>query len=219
MNTQAIKILLVDDHAIVREGLRSLIGKMPGLSVMGEASRGHAALELVRAQQPDLVIMDIHLPDENGLATSRKILAEFPSVKIIVLSADSSMPIVVEALEAGIRGYLMKEKAPQDLQRAIEAVLDQQTYLCPELASLVVKDYLKHVAATTIPSSKPDLTDRELEILKLVAAGKRSKEIAETLQLSVKTVENHRARLLKKLHCSSTGELIRFACREGIVTD
>jgi DNA-binding NarL/FixJ family response regulator len=218
MNLNEVRILLVDDHAIMREGLRQVLREQEHLTVVGEACNGQSALDQVRALSPDVVVLDLHLGGENGIEVSRRILADFPAVKIVVLSADSNLALVTEALQAGVSAYVVKDNASDELIRAIRSVMDQRTYLCPEVASVVVANYMKALADKTIPASKPLLSDRERQLLKLVAGGKRNKEIAETLGVGLKSVETYRSRLMKKLGCASPSELTRYAIREGIVT-
>jgi two-component system, NarL family, response regulator NreC len=218
MNEEQVRILLVDDHAMLRQGLRSLIGSQEGLAIVGEASSMQAALEKVRALSPHVVIMDIHLAAENGIEVSRQILVEFPSIKIVVLSGDPDLALVTQALQAGVSAYVLKDNELPELIRAIHAVMDHQTYLSQEVASVVVTDYLRAMEGRTIPATKPILTDRERHLLKLVAGGARNKEIAEALSVGVKSVETYRSRLMKKLGCTSANELTRYAIREGIVS-
>jgi two-component system, NarL family, response regulator NreC len=218
MNANAVSILLVDDHAMVREGLRRVLQDQKGMTVVGEASCSQSALEQIRTLAPEVVVMDIHLKGENGIATSRRILDEFPSIKIIVLSADASSALITEALLAGISAYVIKENSSDELIRAVRSVMDHRTYLSPEVASVVVGNYVKSLSNLSITASKPLLTDRERQLLKLVAEGKRNKEIAELLKVRVKSVETYRARLTKKLGCANTSELIRYAIREGITS-
>lgn len=218
MNSKDIRIFLFDDHAILRLGVRKLIGEREGLMVVGEAPSSQAALEQVRALSPHVVIMDIHLDAENGIEVSRRILAEFPSLKIVVLSADSDLAVVTEALHVGVSAYVTKMSGPTELIRAIEAVMDHRIYLSPEVSLALVRDYMKTLGGRTIPASKPILTDRERHLLKLVAEGARNKTIAEALNVGVKSVETYRSRLMKKLGCASANELTRYALREGIAS-
>jgi DNA-binding NarL/FixJ family response regulator len=218
MNPKEIKILLVDDHAMLRHGLGRLIGEQRGLLVVGEAASGQTALEQVRALSPHVVVMDIHLGAENGIEVSRRILAEFPAVKIVVLSADSDLAVVTKALQVGVSAYVSKESGSPELIRAIQAVMDHRIHLSPEVSSVLVRDYMKALGQKTIPASKPILTDRERRLLKLVAEGARNKAIAEALNVGVKSVETYRSRLMRKLGCASANELTRYALREGIAS-
>lgn len=216
-SVKEIKILLVDNHQMVRQGLRLLIKEQPNMTVVGEASDRKSALEQVRSLSPDLVLMDVHLEGESGIEISRSLLAEFPSLKIIALSGDPDLAVVHDALQAGVSGYITKENSHEELVRAIRTVLDHRLYLSPEVASVVVVDYMK-ILNEPAGLSKPVLTDRERQLLKLVAEGKRNKEIAEVLAVGVKSVETYRSRLMKKLNCASAADLTRYAIREGITT-
>lgn len=215
-NTTEVRIFLVDDHAMVRDGLRQVLRNQAGMMVVGEAGNGRLALDQIRALVPQVVIMDLHMAEGGGIAASRLILAEFPKIKIIVLSSDSKLALVTEALQAGASAYVLKENASDELVRAIRAVMDHRMYLCPELASAVLGNYMGTISDKAIPSSKPLLTDRERQLLILVAAGKRNKEIAEILGVTLKSAETFRSRLMKKLNCASSNELSRYAFREGI---
>ena len=206
---------MVDDHQMMRQGLRLLIQSQEDLELVGETSSGQTALELARTHSPTLVLMDIHLPGENGVEVSRKLLAEFPSLKIMILSADSDLELVEQALLAGVSGYVTKESGWEELLRAIRTVLDNRLYLSPEVASSVVNVHLD-VLSGRKGGSKPALGNREKELLKLVAEGKRNKEIAIQMGVGVKSVETYRSRLMKKLGCSSPADLTRYAIREGI---
>lgn len=217
MSQNGVRILLVDDHEMMRKGLLLLLQSQPDVSVVGEASSAPDALAQVRAQQPGLVIMDVHLPDTDGIETSRQILAEFPATKIVALSADPDLALVNAALQAGVAAYLTKDCGPDELLKAIRAALENRIYLSPDVASVVVHDYMRTVIHKS-SSDRPRLSDREQQLLKLVAEGKRNKEIATVLNVGVKSVETYRSRLMKKLGCSSTVELTRYALREGIAS-
>jgi len=217
MATNEIKILLVDDHRLMREGLRALLLEHPMLRVVGEADGRSTALEQVRTRQPDVVVMDVHLPDENGIAIAAHILSEFPRTKIIILSGDTELTTIQKALQTGVSGYITKNDPPEEIIRAIHEVMDHRVHLCPEVASIVTQDYVKVVVNHTTPESLA-LTERERLLLRLVAEGKRNKEIADALQVTAKSVESYRSRLMHKLHCNSAAELTRYALREGITT-
>ncbi|MBI5385307.1 MAG: response regulator transcription factor [Verrucomicrobia bacterium] len=210
------RLLLVDDHRLFRDGLRLMLSQRAGFTVVGEAADGQAALECVEHGAPDLVLMDLHLPDGSGLEVSRQLLARHPALRILVLSANPDPAFVSEALQLGVAGYVLKTSAAEELFDAIEAVMRGKTYLCPDIATVVVGDYRKMLAART-GSATPALSAREREVLRLTADGLRTKEIAAQLGVSVKTVETYRARLMTKLGCGSTAELTRYAVREGIV--
>jgi DNA-binding NarL/FixJ family response regulator len=213
MNT---RIVLVDDHPMLRQGVRQILEQQPDLILAGEAASGQSSLPLIKARKPDMVIMDVHLPDISGLEASRQILAQSPSIKIIVFSADADRLLVDEALQIGICGYLLKSSVPEELVRAIRMVMEGRLYLCPELASHVFDDYRKMLAAMA-HSAKPLLTDREKQVLCRVAEGLQNKEIADLMKVSIKSVEKSRSRVMRKLQCHSAAELTRYAVREGLV--
>ncbi len=217
MSATEIKILLVDDHPMMREGVRRLLGEQAGLRVVGEAASFQTALRQVHATQPDVIVMDIHLPGENGIEISERVLSEFPKIKIVVLSADMDLTTVQRALHAGVSGYISKNASPEEMVRAIHAAVDQRMYLCPESAAVVMKDYLESVIRPSTPAL-PALTDRERLLLKLVAEGRRNKEIAAALKVGLKSVETYRSRLMRKVGCASAADLTRYAIREGIAS-
>jgi len=186
-----IKILLADDHAIVCEGFRSLLANEPGMEVIAEADNGRKAVELAKKLQPDLVVMDISMPDLNGIEATRRIMRDNPDAKIISLSMHNDKRYITEMLKAGARGYLLKKGAFQELVAAIRVVMEGRIYLSPDITGIVVEDYLKNVPDNDT-SIRSLLTDRELEILQLVAEGKSRKEIAYLLGRSVKTVSDQR---------------------------
>lgn len=210
------KILLVDDHHLFREGLRLMIAReMPDAAIVGEAECAAAARRQAQELRPDLIVMDIHLPDGDGLEVSRQILAELPSTRVIVLSADTSLAFVREALRAGVTGYLLKSNAPADLSRAIRTVLAGNLYLCNEAGKAALEDYRNSL--TTEDGHPPALSNRELQVLRLIGDGLRAKEIADRLNVGVKTAETYRRRLLAKLGCGGTAELVRLAVRKGLL--
>ena len=213
----SVKILLADDHQIMRDGLRSLIAKQPGLEVVAEAEDGRAAVKLTRRFKPDVIVMDINMPDLNGIDATRRIVAEFPGTKIIAFSMHTDHQFVAGALKAGVAGYLQKDSAFEELDRAIRTVVANQTYLSPKITADVVKGYVETLIADE--SGAPAfLTDREREVVQLHAEGYTTKHIAEHLNLSVKTVETHRRNIMQKLDISSIAELTKFAIREGLTT-
>lgn len=206
----------MDDHQIMRQGLRQLLAAEPGLVVVGEAFNGQSAKEQARTLAPHLVLMDIHLPDESGVELTRQILAEFPAVKVIALSSDAAVEVVLRALRAGVAGYLVKENGADELIRAIQIVMDHRLYLSPVVSSAVILKFMESSHHEQVGQSGADLTERERMLLRLIAAGKRNKEIAAALSVTVKSVETYRSRLQKKLGCACTAELVRYAIREGI---
>jgi DNA-binding NarL/FixJ family response regulator len=209
------RLILVDDHPMLRQGLRQALAPNADLVIAGEVSSGRAALQMVRELTPDLVIMDIHLPDLNGLEVSRLILRDFPRIKIIVFSADPDRTLVDEALQTGICGYLVKAGVVEEMIRAIRLVMEGRLYLCPELATVVLDNYKKQLVSKT-RSAKSLLTDREKQVLRWLAEGLQNKEIADRLNVSLKSVEKSRFRLMHKLGYRSVAELTRYAVREKI---
>ncbi len=210
-----IRVLLCDDHRIFREGLRTLLEKNPGLSVVGEAGDGPGAVKKAQELAPDIVLMDISLPNLNGIEATRRILALRPQVKVIVLSMHSDPRFVREALTAGASGYLLKDSAFEELLTAVAAVAAGQDYLSPAIAHIVVAGCVRGSTAGDAAASV--LTSREREVLQLLAEGRSTKQIALHLGLSAKTVETHRMQVMKKLDIHSIAGLTRFAIREGLV--
>lgn len=216
-----MRILLADDHKIVRDGLRALLRREPEIEVVGEADDGRAALEMARALQPDVVIMDIGMRGLNGIDATRQILAEHPDMKIVALSMHSDRRFVAEMLKAGASAYLVKDGAFEELTTAIRAVRAGRVYLSQDVAGVVVEDYVRRLAACKEDSDAPSagrLTMREREVLQLIAEGKTTKEIASCLHLSVKTVETHRRQIMDRLGIFSVAGLIKFAIREGLTS-
>ena len=211
----SLRVLIADDHTIVREGLRSLLEKEPDLVVVAEAGSGSAALQLAREHHPDVVLMDISMPDMNGIDATRMIRAEQSDARILALSMETDRRFVVEVLKAGATGYLLKDCAFAELATAIRTVARDETYLPPKIIELVIKDYLQRVPDNAA-NDNGRLTTRERELLQLISAGKNTKEIAFALQVSVKTVENQRQSIMKKLNLYSIAELTKYAVREGL---
>jgi len=213
----SLRILLADDHRIMREGLRSLLEKQPGMEVIAEAENGRTTVQLSRELKPDVVVMDIAMPDLNGIEATRQILTESPDVKVTALSMLSDTKFVREMLSAGASGYLLKDSAFEELGKALRTVINNQIYLSPKIASLVVKDYLGNIANKD-SSASPVLTNREREVLQLLAEGKSTKQIASSLYVSVKTIETHRKKIMDKLGINSIAELTKYAVREGLTS-
>jgi two-component system response regulator NreC len=211
------RILLVDDHKITRQGLRSLLEKENDMQVVAEAEEGRTAVRLVRELMPDLVIMDVSMPDMNGMEATRQIVAEFPAAKVIALSMHSDTLFATEMLKSGASGYLLKDCAFEELARAIRTVMDGKTYLSPSISSVVVEDYLHRLSKTDF-SNADVLTNREREVLQLLAEGKSTKQIALKLHISVKTVETHRRQIMEKLDIHSVAELTKYAIRKGFTS-
>jgi DNA-binding NarL/FixJ family response regulator len=211
-----LRVLLADDHALVRAGIRSLVEKIPFITVVGEVSDGRAALDRVRADPPDLVLMDITMTSVNGLEAAACIAREQPAVRVIILSMHAHEVYVRQALRAGASGYLLKDAAATELERAIATVARGDVYLSPSVSRTVIEGYLGRGAATA-PGGP--LTPRQQEILKLIAGGKSTKEIAFELKVSVKTVETHRAQLMERLNIRDVPGLVRYALKTGLIAD
>jgi DNA-binding NarL/FixJ family response regulator len=211
-----IRVLLVDDHSLVRAGIRSLLEKSPGVEVVGEASNGRQALELVRSKLPNLVLMDIAMADLGGLETLPRIVKSLPSVKVVILSAHANEEYVIRALRSGASGYMLKDAATVELELVINAVAQGKIYLSPSISRTVIDSYLARVSGEVSPLEQ--LTSRQREILQLIAEGKNTKEIAHTLGISVKTVETHRLQLMARLDIHDVPGLVRYAIRSGLVS-
>jgi len=211
----AVRILLADDHTLLRAGIRSLLEKMAGVIVVGEAADGRQALELIKSQQPSLVLMDIAMAGLNGLDATARIVRDFPGVKVLILSMHANEEYVLQTLRAGASGYLLKDAATAELDLAIQSVSRGDTYLSPAISRRVIEDYLGRISGARHPGEQ--LTPRQREILQLIAEGRTMKEIAFLLKLSVKTVETHRAQLTERLGVHDVPGLVRHAMRLGLV--
>lgn len=212
-----IKVLLSDDHKIVRDGLRSLIVKCPEMEVVGEADNGRTTIQLARELEPDVVIMDISMPDLNGIDATHQIVADVPGVKVIALSMHSDKRFVVGMFKAGAAGYLLKDCAFDELEQAVKTVLADHTYLSPKIATVVIKDYVPQISKEDT-SAFSVLSVREREVLQLLAEGKSTKDIAADLFLSVKTIETYRQRIMDRLEIHNLADLVKFAIREGLTS-
>ncbi len=210
-----VRILLADDHTILREGIKVLLNRERDMEIVAEAEDGAQALEKVRTAKPDVVVMDISMPKIGGLEVTREITETFPDVKVVILTMHDNEEYLVQALKSGAKGYVLKEAAATDLAEAIRAVVRGDAYLYPAVARKLVDDYVNRVR--TIKTASESLTPREREVLKLVAEGHTNREIADYLGISVKTVENHRANLMKKLDLHDRTELARYAIKIGLV--
>lgn len=215
-----IRILLADDHRILREGLRSLLSQQLDITVVGEASDGDSVVSLARQLRPDLVIMDVVMPGVDGIAATRQIRAECPETKVIALSMHSDRRFVSEMVRAGAMGYLVKDSAFEELNQAVRTVMANRPYLSAVITGTLVEDFVRQTSAAERPPVSPlhRLTGREQEVLRLLADGKRVKEIAHHLNISAKTVESHRQNIMDKLEIHSTIELTRYALREGLTS-
>ncbi len=213
----SVKVILADDHRIVRQGLHSLLEKEPDMEVVGEADNGRATVEMARDLKPDVIVMDITMPELNGIEATRQVLADNSGVRVLALSMHSDKRFVAGVLGAGATGYLLKDCALEELVRAIRVVIADQTYLSPGIAGIVVEGYMRHLPEAE-NSMLSALTAREREVLQLLAEGKTVKEIGYTLHLSVKTVETHRQQTIKKLDIRTVAELTKYAIREGLTS-
>ena len=209
------RILLVDDHAIIRQGLSSLLEKQPDIEVVGSVEDGRQAVDTVRQLAPDLVIMDISMPNLNGIDAARKITEEINGVKIIALSIHSSRRFVAEMLKAGASGYILKDCLFCELMEAIKTVLGGGIYLSPKITGVVIDDYVQRLSKQ-YQSNGPTLSDREREVLQLLSEGKSTKQIALQIHVSTKTIESNRHNIMNKLKINSVAELTKYAIREGI---
>jgi two-component system, NarL family, response regulator NreC len=209
---QKIRILLADDHTIVRQGFRLILSSQPDMEIVGEAGNGREAVELAASLTPDVAVMDVAMPELNGIEATRRIAASSPKTRVLALSMHKDSVYVREILRAGARGYLLKDSIDTDLLAAVRAVAKGEGYLSPAVSDAVLCDYRQHV---TDPIDR--LSSREREVLQMIAEGKTNKEIASTLNLSVYTIDAHRGHIIEKLNLHSTGELVRFAVRNGLI--
>ena len=211
-----IRVVLADDHALVRAGLRSLVADMPGVKVVGEASNGHEALQLVKECRPHVVLMDITMPGMNGLEATTRIMASHPETSVVILSMHASETYALHALRAGAAGYILKDGEPSELDRAIRAAARGEPYLTSQVSKHLITEYRRRAADLPAPPQER-LTARQREILQLVAEGQSTKQIAARLGLSAKTIENHRAGLMKRLAIHDIAGLVRFAVSSGLI--
>jgi DNA-binding NarL/FixJ family response regulator len=215
----AIKVLIVDDHQITREGIRSMLEREPDIKVLGEAEDGRSATRMARELGPDIIVMDVCMPDMNGILATSIILSEFPKIKVLALSMLDDRRFVSNMLRAGAAGYLIKDCSFKELVRAIRTVIVNKTYLSPGIMDMVVKDYVRPPVYSDSPSSSSSqLTIRESEVLQLIAEGHSTAQIAKNLHLSVKTVETHRQKLLAKVNTKGIAGLTKYAIREGLTS-
>jgi DNA-binding NarL/FixJ family response regulator len=212
----SIRILLADDHELVRAGIRSLLERLPDVEVVAETGDGRQAIRLVEEHNPDIVLTDIAMPDLNGLEVTRHLAKAFPNVRVIILSMYSDEEHLYLALRAGASGYLLKGSAGEELKLAIHAVAQGETYLSPPVAKIMIREYSGRVNAEPCPLRK--LSPRQEQVLQLIAEGKTTKQIALALSISVKTVESHRMQLMERLDLHDVASLVRFAIKIGLVT-
>jgi two-component system response regulator NreC len=212
-----IRLILADDHTIIRSGLKLLLEQQPNFKVVAEAEDGRQAVELVSKHHPDVVIADIGMPLLNGIEATRQIVAHDPHPDVVILSMHSDESYVLRALKAGARGYILKNSAEADLIRAVRAVSEGKSFFSPVISKMLLEDYVRRVREKEVEDSYDLLTPREREILQLLAEGKTNKEVATILNLSPYTVETHRGNILEKLNLHSVPELILYAVRRGII--
>jgi len=211
-----LRVVLADDHALVRAGIRSLLERIPGVEVVGEAETGIDALALIQNRQPDIALVDIAMRGLNGLEVAACVARDWPEVRVIILSMHANEEYVAQALRAGAVGYLLKDSATAELDLALEAACRGETYLSPAISRTVISGYLARLSGAGQGTASP-LTPRQREILTLVANGKSTKEIAHTLNLSVKTVETHRAQLMERLNIHDVAGLVKYALHVGLI--
>jgi DNA-binding NarL/FixJ family response regulator len=217
-SAKSIRVLLADDHTLVRAGIRALLEKLPGVAVAGEASDGREVMDLIKAHQPDVVLMDISMPGLNGLQALARITRDFPNVRVIILSMHHTDEYVLQALKSGASGYLLKRAATAELPAALKSVVGGEIYLSREISGRFLKQFpLQQIARSTSPLEQ--LTARQREILQLLAEGQTTKAIASILKVSDKTVEYHRAKLMAALKIFDLPGLVRFAMRTGLISE
>lgn len=213
-----VRLLVADDHEIVRKGLKAVLEAQPGWTVLAEASDGREAVEKAKQLKPDVTVLDLGMPSLNGLEASRQILKNDSSAKILILTMHETDPLIRDVLDAGARGYVLKTDASRDLVTAVNAVRSNKTFFTAKVAQMVLDGYLDTKPRAPEPESpKIRLTPRQREIVQLLAEGKSSKEVAAVLGLSIKTAETHRANIMRRLDCHSVSELVRYAVRNNII--
>jgi DNA-binding NarL/FixJ family response regulator len=215
---KSIRVLLADDHKLIRAGLVLVVQQQPDLIVIGEADDGRQAVQLVESLKPDVVVMDIGMPNLNGIEAARQITASRPDTAVVILSMHADEGYVLRALKAGARAYLLKDSATTDLVQAIRAVVEGKSFFSPAVSKVLLQDYMRKLRRSGAEDSYDLLSPREREVLQLVAEGKSNKEVANLLNLSTYTVETHRAKIMQKLNLKGVPELILYAVRKGIIS-
>jgi len=215
---KAIRILLADDHTVVRKGLRLLLETQPGFTVIADAADGREAVAMAEKLAPDVVVMDVAMPTLNGIEAARQITARQPQTAVVFLSMHSDEGYVLKALKAGARAYLLKDSAEYDLINAVKAVSEGKAFFSPAISKMLVEDYMRQMRERAVEDSYELLTTREREVLQLLAEGKNNKEVANVLNLSLYTVETHRSNIFQKLNLHSGAELILYAVRKGVIS-
>ena len=216
---KSVRVLLADDHTLVRSGVKSLLSAMDAVEVVAEASDGLEAVKLAAAEKPDVVLMDIAMRGLNGLEAAAQIGQSNPSIRVIILSMHDSAEYVDRALRSGVAGYVLKDAAPLELEFALQAVMRGETYLSPRVSSQVVQSLVERVPEAPVESELALLTPRQTEILKSIANGRSTKQIAFDLGVSIKTIETHRGQIMERLEIHDLAGLVRFAVRVGLVSD
>jgi len=217
MTPAPLRIVIVDDHAVVRRGVRALLESQPGWEVSAEATTGREAVDLVRRLRPHVVVMDLSLPELNGLEATRQIVKESPQTEVLVLTMHHSEQLARDVLQAGARGYVLKSDADQSLIAAVESLRQHKPFLTSKVTEFVLDGYIRRSDASDEGTPKDVVTPREREIIQLLAEGNSNKETASALGISVKTIEAHRANIMRKLHLRSVSDLVRYAIRNKIV--
>ena len=212
-----LRILLADDHIVMRTGLRALLERQPNLEVVGESENGREAVELASSLKPDVLVMDVGMPVLNGIEATKTIVSQHPTIAVVVLSMHADESYVMRALKAGARGYLLKDSAPADLLSAIQAVSQNKSFFSPKVSRILAEDYVRVLKQKGAVDSYDLLTSREREILQLLAEGKTNKEVATALNISPYTAETHRSHILEKLNLHNSAELVLYAVRKGII--
>lgn len=212
-----LRILIADDHPFVRTGLRHVLEEHPEFKVAGEASDGREAVRLAEQEHPDVAVLDIGMPNLNGIEAARQISEALPGISIIMLSMHSDEAYVLRSLKAGARAFLLKQSAESDLINAIKAVSQGKSFFSPAISQMLLEDYMRQIRDRDVEDTYDLLTPREREILQMIAEGKSNKEMANQLQLSLYTVETHRANLMEKLNLHTVPELILYAVRKGVI--
>jgi DNA-binding NarL/FixJ family response regulator len=215
---KSLRILLADDHTLVRQGVRKILEDQENWTVVGEAQDGRELVKKALELRPEVAVVDVAMPLLNGIEATRQILRKLPSTKVLMLSMHADEAYIIQSLEAGARGYLLKDSADTDLVRAVTAVVEGKSFFSPSVAAIMLDDYVKHLTEKGITDRYSSLTEREREVFQLVAEGRTNKEVADLLCISVATAETHRAHILQKLDLHSTAELVLYAVRRGVIS-